>query len=245
MIDKFDPKTAEKLGHYVYRLIDPRNGQTFYVGKGQGNRVFDHIKCVANEETDEGANQNSDKIGRILQIKKDGFKITHIIHRHGLDKDTALEVEAALIDAYPETLNENLGHNTDCGIMHTEQVIKKYQAEEIQQADINRYKLLFININRTAGKKEVYDAVRYAWRISKSRAEKVKYVLAVERGLVVGVFVADGWMEATKANFPNEEGEPNRYGFEGEEAPDNIKNLFQGKRLPDNMRGRSPIRYSS
>jgi len=28
---------------YVYRLIDPRSGVTFYVGKGQGNRVFTHI----------------------------------------------------------------------------------------------------------------------------------------------------------------------------------------------------------
>ena len=33
-----------KMNYYVYRLIDPRNGETFYVGKGKGNRVFQHMK---------------------------------------------------------------------------------------------------------------------------------------------------------------------------------------------------------
>lgn len=40
--DGFPPDVARKLKTYVYRLIDPRNGETFYVGKGQGNRVFAH-----------------------------------------------------------------------------------------------------------------------------------------------------------------------------------------------------------
>ena len=36
----FPPDVVPKLKTYVYRLIDPRNGETFYVGKGQGNRVL-------------------------------------------------------------------------------------------------------------------------------------------------------------------------------------------------------------
>ena len=43
MIDSFPPEVQGILGIYVYRLIDPRNGQTFYVGKGKGNRVFQHM----------------------------------------------------------------------------------------------------------------------------------------------------------------------------------------------------------
>ncbi len=42
--DSFPAGVAEKLKTYVYRLIDPRNGETFYVGKGQGDRVFAHIR---------------------------------------------------------------------------------------------------------------------------------------------------------------------------------------------------------
>ena len=34
---------VEQLQYYVYRLIDPRDGQTFYVGKGKNNRIFSHI----------------------------------------------------------------------------------------------------------------------------------------------------------------------------------------------------------
>ena len=30
--------------YYVYRLVDPRTLQTFYVGKGCGDRVFQHVK---------------------------------------------------------------------------------------------------------------------------------------------------------------------------------------------------------
>ncbi|MGK3600290.1 LEM-3-like GIY-YIG domain-containing protein, partial [Escherichia coli] len=34
---KFTKEEIEHLGWYVYRLIDPRDGSTFYVGKGKGN----------------------------------------------------------------------------------------------------------------------------------------------------------------------------------------------------------------
>ena len=34
--DHFSDGVTAKLKHYVYRLIDPRNGSTFYVGRGQG-----------------------------------------------------------------------------------------------------------------------------------------------------------------------------------------------------------------
>jgi hypothetical protein len=34
--DSFPPDVAQKLKTYVYRLIDPRNGETFYVGRVAG-----------------------------------------------------------------------------------------------------------------------------------------------------------------------------------------------------------------
>jgi len=40
--DHFSDGVAAKLQHYFYRLIDPRNGSTFYVGRGQGDRIFAH-----------------------------------------------------------------------------------------------------------------------------------------------------------------------------------------------------------
>lgn len=93
----FPADVERKLKTYVYRLIDPRNGETFYVGKGQGNRVFSHIRAEQNLDGDELDN----KVRRIREIRLAGFEVAHVIHRHGMDERTALEVEAALIDAYP------------------------------------------------------------------------------------------------------------------------------------------------
>ena len=42
--EQFPVKLADEVKYYVYRLIDPRNGQTFYVGKGKRNRVFMHAQ---------------------------------------------------------------------------------------------------------------------------------------------------------------------------------------------------------
>jgi hypothetical protein len=46
VIKEFSNEVASQLNYYVYRLIDPRNGQTFYVGKGKGNRLFHHVQCA-------------------------------------------------------------------------------------------------------------------------------------------------------------------------------------------------------
>ena len=35
---KFNNEVIEQLDNYVYRLIDPRNGNTFYVGRGKGRK---------------------------------------------------------------------------------------------------------------------------------------------------------------------------------------------------------------
>src|ERR1700733_10503582 len=97
----FSRFVADKLQTYVYRLIDPRNGETFYVGKGKGNRVFDHIKDEIKIEGDDIDN----KMKRIREIRTAGFEVAHVIHRHGMEDSTAFQVEAALIDAYPGVTN--------------------------------------------------------------------------------------------------------------------------------------------
>src|SRR5947207_8144915 len=92
--ESFPAEVALRLKTYVYRLIDPRNGETFYVGKGKGNRVFAHIRLEQQLEGDDLDN----KVKRIRDIRLAGFEVAHVIHRHGMDDQTAFEVEAALID---------------------------------------------------------------------------------------------------------------------------------------------------
>jgi hypothetical protein len=234
---------AAELKTYVYRLIDPRNGETFYVGKGKGNRVFSHIR---NEQGLEG-DQIDSKLKRIREIRLAGFEVAHVIHRHGMDERAAIEVEAALIDAYPGLTNIVGGTGGgDYGVMHAEEIIHRYSAE----LAVFRHKALLISVNRSAAERSLYDATRYAWRIDVTRAKEAEVILPTIQGLIVGAFIAHNWLEATPENFPTcaeGSGVPGRYGFVGAEAPDAIRALYVRKRVPDNFRKRgaaNPIKYT-
>ncbi len=240
----FSKDVADRLKCYVYRLIDPRNGETFYVGKGRGNRVFDHVKAELGSDAD----PESQKMQRIREIRLDGFEVDHLIHRHGMDEDTAIEVEAALIDAYPEAANVANGQASDeRGLMHSRQIIERYEAKEVEF----QHRAIIINVNRTADDRDIYDAVRYAWRVDPEKARQAELVLAVVRGLIVGVFEPEMWVEATAENslkhFPGRAVlAGKRWGFIGHPAPDKIAALYRRRRLPDSMRKRgaaNPIRY--
>ena len=51
-IQCFSDEVCKEIKYYVYRLVDPRNGETFYVGKGKDNRVFAHVKCALDKFDD-------------------------------------------------------------------------------------------------------------------------------------------------------------------------------------------------
>ena len=239
MTQEFSAEIIEQLKFYVYRLVDPRNGETFYVGKGVGNRVFQHAQGIL------GSDRFSEKIERIRDIQIAGLKVIHIIHRHGLDEDTAYEVEAALIDAYPGITNIMEGHgNSEFGVMHASEIIQKYSAEEV----LFQHTALMINVNRTATADTLYEATRFAWRLSVHKAQKAEVVLSVRHGIIIGVFVAENWLPAnTRENFPLREPVPGRYGFVGERASSEIEKIYLGKKLPENYRKKgasNPIKYN-
>jgi uncharacterized protein len=234
----FPPGVAAKVGTYVYRLIDPRNGETFYVGKGTGNRVFAHIR----EQLDEDDPTN--KLRRIRDIHLAGFEVAHVIHRHGMDDRTAFEVEAALMDAYPGLTNAASGlGNADYGAMHALEIIRRYAAEPA----VFEHKAILIIVNRSAAESSLYDATRYAWKISLAKAKRAEVVLPTRQGLIVGAFVATEWLPATPEHFPGFERVSGRYGFVGNEADPTIRSQYVGKRVPDEFRrpgAANPIRYT-
>ena len=64
-------------------------------------------------------------------------------------------------------------------------------------------------------------------------------ILATLQGLIVAAFVADRWLAATPENFPGlAETESGRLGFIGREAPEDVRRLYVGKRVPDEYRKR-------
>jgi hypothetical protein len=238
--DSFAPHVAEKLKTYVYRLIDPRNGETFYVGKGAGNRVFAHIRGELGSDGDE----LTDKMRRIREIRLAGFEVAHVIHRHGMDNATAFEVEAALMEAYPGLTNIAGGSGTtDFGVMHAREIIRRYTAEPAAF----QHRALLISVNRSSVESSLYEATRYAWKINPAKAKQAEVILSTLQGLIVGAFVADEWLPATPEHFPGREEMPGRWGFRGTEAPLEFHQLYVGKRVPDEYRKRgaaNPIKYA-
>lgn len=238
MPHSFPAGVARQLKKYVYRLIDPRNGETFYVGKGQGDRVFAHSRAEIKDD------EPGEKLKRIREIRIAGFEVAHVIHRHGMDDKTAFEVEAALIDAYPGLTNAVVGAGSnDFGAMHAKEILNRYEAKEA----VFEHRVLLINVNRSATETSVYEATRYAWKISTKRARRAEVVLAISHGIVLDAFIAEKWLRATSRNFPGRESVRKRHGFVGKEASEEIRKLYTGKSIPAKYRKRgasNPIKYT-
>jgi hypothetical protein len=229
----------------VYRLIDPRNGETFYVGKGRRDRVFQHANGALVEGKDEDSADL--KFQRIKDIAAAGLDVAHVIHRHSIEnEEMAYEIEAALIDACPGLTNRVSGHGSgDYGVRHVEEIIAEYAAEPFDA----REPLILISIARSYEEegKNIYDAVRGVWRIDVRKAENFKLVLAHRRGLVLGAFRPRKWLPAKKINFPwLDDDVQGRVGFEGSPAEPGVASLYIRKRVPDVYRAKgaaNPVRF--
>lgn len=79
-------------GFYVYFLIDPRDGNIFYIGKGRGLRAAAHAKAVKR-----GVVDNAPKAERIKDIIDHGCEVTEKIFVHGQLECDAFSTERELI----------------------------------------------------------------------------------------------------------------------------------------------------
>lgn len=240
----FTPDVIEQLQYYVYRLIDPRSGQTFYVGKGKGNRVFAHVNDALKDYDntsyeDKDEDDVSSKIQQIRDIRNAGLEVIHVIQRYGLSEREAFEVEAALIDCFPGLTNIQGGHSSERGVNNAD-VIQRNLSLETYEEVVFKYIIIKIN-NSVLESREgnVYETCRCAWKLNLNRVKKYKYALAALNGVVVGVYEIDHWQ-------PEHLGETNRLEFVGKEASDDIKKLFLNKRIPEKYRKKgmaSPVLY--
>lgn len=245
---EFSSDTVSKIGYYVYRLIDPRNGQTFYVGKGKGNRVFQHVlgaidyyDGINKKEIDEINDPN--KLRIIQEIREAGLEVIHIIQRWNLTEKEAFEVESALIDAFPGLANIQSGHGSEYGVCNAEELEARLSAKTYEEPTNFKYMIIKIRWWRIdemtaqfGPSKARYEATRGCWRISMPNIETYPYVLSVTDGLVKEVYKVNEW---------HIKGE--RKEFSGTVAPDEIRNQFIGKRIPDyySKKGMaSPVLYS-
>ncbi len=243
-MNMFSIEVIEQLQYYVYRLIDPRSGQTFYVGKGKGNRVFAHVNDALktfNGESYEDSDEDdvSSKIQQIRDIRNAGLEVIHVIQRYGLTEKEALEVEAALIDAYGELTNIQSGHAPERGVNNAVVLQRELSYEEYEEPE---FKYIIIKINERVLQErdnDIYETVRSAWKVNLKKVQDYKYCFAVLNGVVRNVYYIEKWI-------PDHRGRDGRYEFSGKEAPDEIRKQFVNKRLPEKYRKKgmaSPVLY--
>ena len=84
--------TPKQERFYVYTLTDPRDGQVFYVGKGCGNRRFQHERDCRN-----GRVTNAAKHLRIQSVLNSGGAVVPTVVHSRLTEPEAISAERRLI----------------------------------------------------------------------------------------------------------------------------------------------------
>lgn len=251
----FDEKTRQELKYYVYILLDPKDDIPFYVGKGIGNRVFNHMECALKDIDTSAAKY--DKIREIIQL---GHIVKHVIVRHGLSESEAFQIEATLIDTltYCGLGLSNLqgGHNSiEKGLMTSEEIMRIYNAQPLDEIGVD---CILININKTYkrgnGTNPIYQATKETWLKIGNMLDR-KYVLSEYKGLIVEVFEVDKWYEKqrpkNKTVDKDDKGKKIQikidsvgYGFDGRVASEEIRNIYLNKSIAHKkIRGQAnPVR---
>lgn len=242
-VQGFSTSTIESLRNYVYALQDPENGEIFYIGEGEGNRVFQHGREFENSD------RETEKLNRIKKIRDRGQTEHAFIIRHGMERETAFVVEAALIDLatiqQPQPVVLRLTniqgghHSNEFGVKTAVEIEMENTVEELA-TDLP---VILININNQykSGMNEsekdelkLYEITRKAWVVG-LRRNKAKYAVAVFRGVTRAAYRIDHW----------EKMETKRWGFVGVLAEEDVAATLVNKSAKDYFKKGSanPIKY--
>jgi hypothetical protein len=150
---EFPPEVSAKLGHYVYLYINPFSDEVFYIGKGKGNRAFQHLS----------ESKESEKTEQIRAIQQRGKEPRIEILRYGLSEREAALVEASAIDLIgTEALSNKVRgyHSRSYGRVSAKELAVTFTAETVEI----RHKVILIIINRLfrsgMSPLEMYEATR-------------------------------------------------------------------------------------
>lgn len=257
MLDRFPTSVKEVLGIYVYALIDPRTNLPFYIGKGVGDRMFSHV----DEELTTShlpTSELSNKVNRIREIRLAGERVDYRILGSGFkDDETAHAAEAVLIASY--NVHDTL---TNCVAGHHQEFVAKTPEELIDKHGVGvmtiRHRIMFVKVAKSAKIKNLYDAVRFCWRIAPEKLRHIELVIPVIDGIAREVYMPIEWKKATKTNFPklHDWGKDlnddfrlsTRYGFIGFKAFPEVRDQYVNHTLPDDIvkkSGRNSFAYSN
>ncbi|MDO8676476.1 MAG: hypothetical protein Q7K16_02390 [Candidatus Azambacteria bacterium] len=233
------PETHKKLAYYVYLLIDNK-GKIFYIGKGKGSRIYNHLVDAEFSKIKEL--KNSPKIIKIRDIQNKKHVVRLEILRHGMSEKEALEVESACIDMLRLTnlTNKIKGHySNNRGRKNVREIKIMFEAREAKILDPT----ILININKIyyqeIENKELYEATRKAWKIDIKKANLAKYIFSTYLGIIRGVFEDCHWKIISSGKNKG------RAYFIGKIANEETQKRFVDKSVRNYVRrgAQNPIRY--
>ena len=244
-ISKFSQQTQDELGFYVYVYSDPDTKMPFYIGKGIGNRVFNHSE----------QDSNPDLADKLAELAQSGKEPVIDLLAYGLTDQESKIVEAACIDlvGLEYLTNQIRGNETkEYGRENVSFVEAKFSGAKIKPEDFNEPTLL-IRINQMYSSdlepQQLYEATRGYWKVSLDRARNIKYVAAVFHGIIVEMYQVQDWFQGGSTQmFTREEDEEfaqNRYEFVGKVAPAEVSAKYVGKSVEDffSQGDQNPIHY--
>ncbi len=233
---EFDSSVIDKISYYVYALIDPRDSKPFYVGKGLGNRVFNHAQAAIETPI------STDKLDKVREIIAAEQTVKHVILRHGLDEKTSLIVESAVLDFAShfqlELTNLVSGHHSSTyGVMSCDEVQRKYLAPPLEELGDS---CVIININRQYKQakqtKSFYEVTRASWKMADPNKRNLKFVLSEFQGFIVEVFEVDRWYQVDNSSN-------SRWAFDGHVAPNSIRDKYFNRKIYKQRGAANPISY--
>jgi uncharacterized protein len=212
-LEKFSNKTLEKIGYYVYGLVDPLSKEYFYIGKGSGNRVFSHVRQKIRQK------DIDPKFDIIERLKEFGGPEI-IILRHGLSEYQALLIESTIIDVLGvnQMANKVRGLDSDrFGIMSATNLDSQYKGIEYK----GKEQCICFKINKAWRKQmtdnELYDVIRGNWRVNIERARSARFGVGVYHGIIRAIYKIENWSESThhRNGEPVDPLKPKRWHFSG------------------------------
>lgn len=237
-MDTFSDSTLYELSkdkskkYYVYCLVDPIDKSVFYIGKGTGNRVFDHEKfalgLICSSDFIESYEVTELKIERIKKIYDSGNKCEKYIISYRLTENEALASESTLINYFKilrndeKLTNKIRGHGT-IG-MSVDDLEKRYGYDPISMHEIKADGLILAVKIKDSFNLSTDDSSKYGltdaerdinnlksrtlgrWVLSENMAKQIKYVIGINTGAnnsVVSAYRVEKYEKSMKTEKGN------------------------------------------
>ncbi|MEV0948163.1 GIY-YIG nuclease family protein [Rhodococcus sp. NPDC049939] len=237
----FSSRVGKELGTYVYALVDPRNRSVFYVGIGQGNRIYgyvwealaenEHRQTLVDPELD-SAEVRAATIDRIRQIYDSGHEVEHYVVAHRItESDGAADAaKHGLVGVLGLLEGQALTNVSDATgeyrVVPIDDLILQYEAEPAPNLPTPCVVLeVPATSRRGVTSEEVYELSRGPWAAGTAvrNTEDIPVIVFADN-IIRAAYRANSWFSVSQP------GEAVLWRFAGESDPE-LEAQFVNKRI--------------